>query len=207
MGQVRHGLDGLLECGVADLVQKQGEHDRRPEREDELVDADDDRVAQHPAEERILKEELEVREVVPGAAQDPLDVMVVRERHQHAVDRQVLEDERQRDARQQHEIEHPHALRPAPALGAQGIPQLVTPGPRAKPAGDRGFGCRLRRRQRYLRGAWTVHSTAISSRRSRRGPPRYGCRLSSARWIADGRCSAARSPAPDAPASVSTGLE
>ena len=150
MRQVRHGLDGLLERGVADLVQEQRKYDRRSEREDELVNADDDRVAQHATEKRILEKQFEILEIVPRAAQDSLHIVVIGERHQHAVDRQILEHERQRHARQQHEIEHAHAPRFAPALGAQGIPQLVTLEPRAKTVDDRRFGCRLRGRQRYL---------------------------------------------------------
>ena len=181
MRQVRHGLDGLLERGVADLVQEQRKYDGRTEREHQLVNADDDRVAQHATEERILEKELEILEIVPRAPQDSLHIVVIGERHQHAVDRQILEHERQRYSRQQHEVKHPHALRSAPAFDAQGVPQLVIPGPRAKTVEDRGSGsgsgCRLRGRQRYLPDTRTAHPTAVPSRRPDARAQGRGCRL------------------------------
>ncbi len=70
MRQVGDGLHGLLEELCPDLVEQQGQEDGGGETEDQLIEADQEGVAQQAPEIHARKEVGEMLETHPGAVQD-----------------------------------------------------------------------------------------------------------------------------------------
>ena len=89
----------------SELVQQQREDDGSGKAEDDLQQADDDRVAQHAAEIGIEKQVSEVLEIIPRAAQDAEPDSEVLEGDDHPPDREVVEDEQGGCGNQAEDIE------------------------------------------------------------------------------------------------------
>ena len=117
--QVGDGLHHLLEAARAHLVEQQRQDDRGREPEDDLVERDQQRVAEHVQELRAAEQALEVVQAHPRAAQDALQDAVLLEGDDHPVHGVVLEDQEPGDGRQQHDEQaavQEHGT-PQPALG------------------------------------------------------------------------------------------
>ena len=119
MRQVGDALHDALVAAVGQLVEDQREGDRRREAEGELEHADPEGVEQQLRELRRGEEELEVLEVVPGAAQDAGAGAVVLERDHHPDHGDVLEDRQQGQRDQKEQVQLSHADDAGSGLPAQ----------------------------------------------------------------------------------------
>ena len=121
MRQVGDRLGDQLERPVAHLVEIDGEQHRRKGKEYQLQQRDRDGVAEHDAHVRALKEVDEVLEPAvsgPRAAEHALEDVEVLEGDQDAVQRQVIEDDHQQQARQDHEVDVALCVELPPPRGA-----------------------------------------------------------------------------------------
>ena len=99
MGQVRDGLHRALEGAHAQLVEHQGQDDRRREPDQQAQQADLDGVHEHPAHPRVGEQPVEVLQSRPGAAQDAVGGDEFLERQGDAVDGDVAEDDEEHQPR------------------------------------------------------------------------------------------------------------
>ena len=105
MGQVDDGLHAALERRGAHFVEQQSQDDRHRKAERELIEPDQQGVAEDQREVARLQQPLEVFQSDPGAAQDSLDRREVLEGDDDAVHRQVLEQEVEQNAGNQQQVE------------------------------------------------------------------------------------------------------
>jgi len=119
--QVRHRLDEALEGVPPQLVDQEGEDDRRGEAEDDLEDADGEGVEHEAPEVDAREEVLEVLKAYPLAPEDALYGIEVLERDDRAVHRAVMEHEVVEEDRQEHEVD---VLVPPEVFGHRPPPPL-----------------------------------------------------------------------------------
>ena len=149
-------LGDLLEPAVADLVQRDGQHDRDREAGQHGVGGQEERVLHQGPEHRVLEEQFEVAEPDPVTAPRALDGAVVLEGDHRVGDRDVLEDDEVRERYDDQQVELP-----VPAQAAAGRGPAAGPGD--VPGGfHRLPGCRCRRRRFDLEGC--AHSASFPSR-------------------------------------------
>ena len=110
-------LDGKGKIAIIpNLPQRQ--QNRRGKAHGDLQQTDNDRVLQRRQKARIPKQLLEVVHAHPGASKKAELHLIIAKRNLHAVHRNIVENDKINDSRQQHQIKHavhPHdAHRPPP---------------------------------------------------------------------------------------------
>ena len=96
---IRSDLDDFLEVFVADLVEQQGEDDRRGEVKTQIEEADQEGVSDQLPELAVFHKFADILQPYPGAAPDRAGGLIFPEGDLHAVHGPVLEDDQvnQRD--------------------------------------------------------------------------------------------------------------
>ena len=132
VGQEADGLHRALHGAAAHLVQDQGQHDRHREGEEQIVEAEQEGVADQPEEIGVGEEADEVLQADPLAAEHADAGVVVLKGDHDPVHGDVVEDDEPGQSAQHHELQ---VLGLAQALEGGGCPGKP-------PVGSQPFGAR-----------------------------------------------------------------
>ncbi|MNI61272.1 hypothetical protein D3C73_1165330 [compost metagenome] len=102
MRQIADRLNNPLEQYVPHLIEHQRQQNRGRKSEQQLQQADDNRIAHHRPEVRRVKERFEMLQPYPWTAEKSAEQLIILKRHQYPVHGQITEDENEDQRRHYH---------------------------------------------------------------------------------------------------------